>query len=147
MPDYAPATDPGREDTKAASTDPASGGNGVEAADDDLYDDLYGGLDDDVDMDIVKPSGDGGDGDDAAGDDAGRDGGETRGSSGGGGDGAAEDVSTRAVMNALKVKMQKGHGVIGVFFVFPLFYPFFLSLLCMTKGSWICSSMCCTGAT
>lgn len=79
---------------------------------DDLYGDLYGGLDDDdggADMDVVPNASAGGDGGDLDVDIKGAGGGLGGGGvidagAGGGGDGMVEDVSTRAVMNALKVR-------------------------------------------
>lgn len=101
-----------------------SGGGGGDGSpdgaeeEDDLYGDLYGGLDDDggggTDMDGgVRNGGGGGGGQDGAGGDGGGVGGEGQGAGGlngsgaveaGGGDGMAEEVSTRAVMNTLKVR-------------------------------------------
>lgn len=96
----------------------ADGGGGVSGSpdgaeeEDDLYGDLYGGLDDDdggADMDVVpntSAEGDGGDiGVGVMGAGGGLDGGGVaEAGAGGGGDGMVEDVSTRAVMNALKVR-------------------------------------------
>lgn len=91
---------------------------GAEEEEDDLYGDLYGGLENDVggaDMDAVTSGGAGigngtrGDGGGAGEDANGGNGGGLDGDgvaeagAGAGGDGMAEDVSTRAVMNALKV--------------------------------------------
>lgn len=100
---------PTGEDTKL-SGEAASPGAAAQKEDDhdDLYGDLYGGLDDEGAADMVvsgddERKGDGGDS--VVGDNAAKGGNLNGGSAGAeGGDGlAAEDVSTRAVMNALKV--------------------------------------------
>ncbi|CAM9775822.1 unnamed protein product [Ectocarpus sp. 13 AM-2016] len=102
------------------ATDDSGGGGGGSPdgaeEEDDLYGDLYGGLDDDggggADMEGGgRNGGGGGGGQDGAGGDGGGVGEEGQGAGGlngggaveaGGGDGMAEEVSTRAVMNALK---------------------------------------------
>lgn len=98
-------------------TNADGGGSGAKGSpdgaeeEDDLYGDLYGGLDDNdggVDMDVVPKAsavGGGDTGDGVKGVGVGLDGGSVaEAGAGGGGDGMVEDVSTRAVMNALKVR-------------------------------------------
>lgn len=109
--------------------EPGAGGGGVDGVspegaededEDDLYGDLYGGLEDDgggADMDASVNRGSGGEGvGNGTGGDGGGPGDGVNGAGGldgggvaetgadDGGDGMAEDVSTRAVMNALKVR-------------------------------------------
>lgn len=117
--DSAPKLEPGTGGGGGGSGSP----EGAEEEEDDLYGDLYGGLEEDgggADVDTVnRGSGGAGIGNGAGGDGGGSGedvngaggldgGGVAEAGAGAAGDGMAEDVSTRAVMNALKVREKQG---------------------------------------
>lgn len=118
-----------------SAADANSGGDGggdpgEEEEEDDLYGDLYGGLDDEdggggADMESTVRNGGGGAGGETSAE-GGSGGGERNGTGGFDGAGAAEDdagggmttdVSTRVVMNALKVRRKGSYPFVDAFFV------------------------------